>query len=629
MTRRILARWAIVLLAAAALSQASCSDRPPVVGPGGEATLTLQAAVTSYVASLGVQVTAPDLAAPLSFNLEVSGGTAAGTIRLPAGSDRTITVRAFDANGVTTHQGSRTTAVQPGANPPLTLTLAPLTGDQPITVQVGSYLVTVSPGGGVLRVGDTLRVSAAVRGPDGALPEAPVRWASSNPAVATVDSTGRVTAGAAGQAELMATYNGSGGSAFVSVTGGGTGGPVPLHVPAGMNAIPLDQPRTLRLAPGWRATVWARVAGARFLAVAPNGDVLVAQPATGRVLLVRPSSTGAPTVHEWATSLRLPHDIVFYPVGGTLYVYVAESHQITRSVYRAGESRSAPRQVVVSGLPDDYTPELRGTYGHQLKNMALHGGFLYVSIASTCNACLSDTQGDPVRGSVYRYDLDGGGGRLFAQGIRNAEGLAVAPGTSDLWVVVNNRDNIAFPFHRDLDGDGSDDYGRVMQPYVDHHPPELFARVRDGGNLGWPFCNPTPDSPGGLNAMPFDRDVQLNADGSRLDCSSLEPIAKGIPAHSAPLGLTFLHGTPAPEPWRSGAVVAMHGSWNRTAPIGYSVAFFPWTAAGPGAQQDLATGWITPAGAWGRPVDVAVAPDGSLLVSDDHAGAIYRLSYHP
>ena len=159
------------------------------------------------------------------------------------------------------------------------------------------------------------------------------------------------------------------------------------------------------------------------------------------------------------------------------------------------------------------------------------------------------------------------------------------PGKSAV-VVINNRDNIAYPFHNDWNGDGSDDYGKVMQTYVDNHPPDEFTRVRDGGNYGWPFCNPNPDSPSGMNDMPFDRDVQQNPDGTRLDCNTADRINKGIQAHSAPLGLTFLQGTNAPAAYRDGAVVPLHGSWNRS-PHGYKVVVFRGILyAASGNQQD-------------------------------------------
>jgi len=295
-----------------------------------------------------------------------------------------------------------------------------------------------------------------------------------------------------------------------------------------------------------------------------------------------------------------------------------------RYPYQAGDTRAQPGQVVVDGLPDTSTPELRGQYAHVLKNIAVRDGVLYVSIASTCNACVSDTRSDPQRATVYTYDAAGTNAarKLFARGLRNAEGLAFVPGTGELWAVVNNRDNTLVPDDRDVDGDGRGDRGRRIAAFVDNYPVEPFTKVVDGGFYGWPFCNPNADN--GTRTMPYHRDYELNRDGRAADCAAATPIDVGIQAHSAPLGLTFTQGTKAPD---LGAVIALHGSWNRRQPTGYKVIYFPWTPAGPGPQFDLVTGFLGADGqAWGRPVDIAVDTDGSLLVSDDAAGAVYRLT---
>ncbi len=404
---------------------------------------------------------------------------------------------------------------------------------------------------------------------------------------------------------------------------------VRVSVPASMKSAPFDTDRFLNVPPNFSASVLARVPGARFMAVLPNGDILVSQPGGGKVVLVRPQTGGDPLVSNFVTGLRNPHDIVFRTIGATSYVYLSESHQINRFVYRAGDMVAGARQVVVAGLPDASSPELRGAYGHQLKNIALGpDDKLYVAIASTSNADPADTTSDPVRCAVYQYNADGTNRRLFARGLRNAEGLAFVPGTNELWVTVNNRDNIAYPFHNDFDGDGSDDYGKVMQGYVDNHPPDEFTRVADGANYGWPFANPNPDTPSGMDNPPFDPDVQNNPEGSSFPLSTFTRISKGLQAHSAALGVSFLQNTPVPQAYRNGAVIALHGSWNRTRRIGYKIIFFPWNGASPGAQMDLVTGWLDPAtqGVWGRPVDVVPDLGGNLLISDDASGTIYKLS---
>ncbi|HEX3159387.1 MAG TPA: carbohydrate-binding protein [Gemmatimonadaceae bacterium] len=399
-----------------------------------------------------------------------------------------------------------------------------------------------------------------------------------------------------------------------------------VQVPASLRTGPFTVARYLTIPSGFTVSVLARVSGARFMAVLPNNDVLVSQPNAGRITLLRPNGTGTAAAYTFASGLRKPHDIVVHAIGSTTYIYVAESHQIARYVYTTGATAGAGRQVVVTGLPDASTPELGGSYGHQLKNIALdESDRLYVSVASSCNACASDAAANPVRGAIYQYSATGGGRRLFARGLRNAEGLAMIPGTNTLWAVVNNRDNIAYPFD-----DGSGQYGRVISSYVDNHPPEEFTRVRDGGNYGWPFCNPNPNTASGTVDMPFDRDYQLNRTGSR-NCTTMDRISKGIQAHSAPLGLLFLQNTRFATAYRNGAVVALHGSWNRTTRTGAKVVYFPWNAASqrPGTQMDLVRGWLSGGSYWGRPVDVAVDRAGAMLISDDHSGTIYKLSAAP
>jgi glucose/arabinose dehydrogenase len=170
-----------------------------------------------------------------------------------------------------------------------------------------------------------------------------------------------------------------------------------------------------------------------------------------------------------------------------------------------------------------------------------------------------------------------------------------------------------------------------MQSYVDNHPPEPFTSVADGANYGWPYCNPNPDTSSGLKSMPFDRDVQNNADGSHLNCDTgTTKLAWGLPAHSAPLGLSFWTGASAPADYRNGAVIAQHGCWNCKVPHGYKVSFAPLGQGGVvQAPFDLVTGFLSTASnkdtAWARPVDVVPNRAGNLYISDDKAGTIFEL----
>jgi len=407
-----------------------------------------------------------------------------------------------------------------------------------------------------------------------------------------------------------------------------TSSQVQLQVPPSMATSPFNTPRFLTVPTNFTIAVYTRIPGARFLAATPDGNLLVSRPGAGTISLVRPNPNGDPLVSSYATGLARPHDLVFYTAGATTYLYVAEKHRVIRYTWTNGNLTAPGLQVIVSGLPDASTPGLGGNYGHELKNIAISpAGKLYVSIASTCNVCASDDNATPVRASIHEYNTDGTGGRLFARGLRNAEGLAILPGTNTLWVVVNNRDNIAYPFHSDFNGDGSDDYGKVMQGYVDDHPPEEFTSVRDGGNYGWPYCNPNPNSPSGLVNMPLDLDVQTNASGAK-NCGTMDRVSRGIQAHSAPLGLLFLQNTAFPTTFRNSAVAALHGSWNRSSNVGYKVVYFPWDAATqqPTGEADLVSGFATASSSWGRPVDVAVDAQGSMFISDDAAGAVYKLT---
>lgn len=402
-----------------------------------------------------------------------------------------------------------------------------------------------------------------------------------------------------------------------------------LEVPDSLAEGPFEASKSLNVPPGFGIRLWARVEKARFMALAPNGDVLVSVPASGQVLLLRERTNELPQRFEFANGLQAPHDMVFHQIDGITYLYIAESNRITRSVYTNGATQRGASEVVIADLPDASTPELRGAYSHQLKNIALSpDNKLYVSIASTCNACPEDAASDPVRGAIYEYNADGTNRRLFARGVRNAEGLDFLPGTSQLWAALIGRDLIPYPFDDDYDGDGQSDYGKIMQRFVDDNPPELFTRIRDGGNYGWPFCDPISNAD--MSNPALVRDYSLNRDGAELDCSSVDRGIKAIRAHATPLGFSFLHDSNVPAAYRRGAVIALHGCWNCSSlRAGFKVIYFPFDEAGnPGAEIDLVSGFVTDPDArevWGRPVDAIADARGNILVSDDHAGAIYQL----
>ena len=400
-----------------------------------------------------------------------------------------------------------------------------------------------------------------------------------------------------------------------------------VSVPSAIDWAPLDTRRTLQVPPGWTVSVWARPKKARLLAFAPDGRLLVSRPGYGVVTLLTPNERGYPTSRTLLSGLRQPHGLAFR--GSTLYV--AESNRVSSYAYARG--RATGRRTVLGGLPDSKSSTLKGAYAHALKSVAVGtDGALYVSVGSTGNVSPADRSASPQRASVLRVPPGGGRATVQARGVRNGTGLAVAPDGA-LWTAVNNRDNVAYPYDRDYTGDGRSDRGRVITGYVNDHPLEPLARLTKGRDLGWPYCNPDPDvDPGRRGSAlayrdrPFVRDVQTNANGSKLDCAKLPKVEQGLGAHSAPLGLSFTTAG-LPAPYGKGALVGVHGSWNRKPPRAPEVAFFPSAGGGLGDQQTLVSGFQSASGSrWGRPVAAVQGPDGALYVSDDHANAVYRIA---
>ena len=398
---------------------------------------------------------------------------------------------------------------------------------------------------------------------------------------------------------------------------------VAVKVPAANSAY--GQTHTMTLPRGWTAEVWALVPGARLETWTPQGDLLVSQPSGGTITELTPRARrGQPPLgYTIVSGLTNPQGMAFDRVGGHEVLYVAESDEVDRYQW-LGHGVGA-RTVVIPNLPDGGA--------HPLKNVAVgRDHTVYVDVGSATNASPPDPGGIP-RPSVLAYRPPNKRARVFATGVRNGDGLSIAPDGS-LWTAVNERDDIAYPFHRAYGGQ-SDAYGQVMQAYVDNHPPDEVARVTAGRNLGWPFCDPDPDvKPGRADTaedygnMRFDADAQTNPGGRQLDCAKLPRIERGLPAHSAPLGFNFLEGSSLRSPWNAGAVVAVHGSWDRQPPRAPAVLWMPWNARTHtlGSAITLVGGFQEPNGSrWGRSVDAVPGPDGALYVSDDQAGAIYRI----
>lgn len=402
--------------------------------------------------------------------------------------------------------------------------------------------------------------------------------------------------------------------------------PVSVNVPAAMAAAPFDQPRRTLVPPGWTMSVFARVPSARLAAFAPDGSLLVSVPAQGSVLRLVPDGRGAATTSVLLSGLDQPHGLTF--AGSTLYV--AQSDRVDAYAYASGAA-TAPRPVV-TGLPDAKSPDLRGAYAHALKSVAVgRDGAVYVSVGSTGNVSVGDLTASPPRASILRIPPGGGAPEPYAVGVRNGTGLAVAPDGA-VWTAVNNRDNVAYPFDRPYGETSGSSFGKVIAAYVRDHPAEALAKLTPGRNLGWPYCNPDPDVQPGVagsaqnpSDVAFTNDVQLNPGGGKLDCATLPPVEETLGGHSAPLGLSFVDGT-LPGAYARGALVGVHGSWNASPPRAPEVSFFPWENGGLGRQQTLVGGFQAADGSrWGRPVAAVAGPDGAVYITDDQAGAVYRL----
>jgi glucose/arabinose dehydrogenase len=405
--------------------------------------------------------------------------------------------------------------------------------------------------------------------------------------------------------------------------------PTTVEVPLSLRTIPFDEDRVLMVPPGFKVSVLARIPLARFVMPLSTGEILVAVPGEGSILLVQLQADGTATVSPLIEDLRNPQGMALHRSNDKLYLYVGESRQVSRFLIAPSAPSAGEKAVIVPNLPDSSSPELHGAYGHELKNLVIGpDNKLYVDIASSTNTDPLDSTSNPVRSAIYQYDLDGKNGRIFARGIRNAEGLAFVPGTNELWAAVMETDDILYPFRNSWQGRGSNDYGESITSYVDDHPPDEFIHVKDGANYGWPFANPNPDTSNGLDNMPFAPNYKTNPDWSKYPESMFTRVDKGIQAHSSPLGIAFLQESKVPEPFHNGVALALHGSFDRSRKTGYKVIFFPWQAGRPGPQIDLVTGWLDDQtqSQWGRPVDVKPANNGSLLISDDQSGTIYRLA---
>jgi glucose/arabinose dehydrogenase len=369
--------------------------------------------------------------------------------------------------------------------------------------------------------------------------------------------------------------------------------------------------QSLKLPQGWTAEVWANVPGARIATWDPNGSLLVSNGKGGTVARLTPTEPGkAPKTEAVITGLNNPQGLGFALNGK--FLVVGEGDKIVTYEYANGHATS-PR-TIVGDLP---------TSGHGSKGIAISGDIVYYSLGSADNRDPQSREQTPERATIWQVSIYGDGNKVVARGVRNGFALAIAPDTT-LFGGVNQMDNQPYPFD-----DSTGQLGLNVPDYINENPIDQVTRITPGIDLGWPFCVPdTRETPTNTN-VPFVNDPVLNPTGDQLDCASLPPTMVGLPAHSAPLGLSFTAGTPLETTLGSGALVGSHGSWNRTPPREPNVAFLPWDDATQtlGAPVPLVMGFQSDAGdRWGRAVDPVPGPDGSLYLTDDAAGLVYRIT---
>ena len=357
------------------------------------------------------------------------------------------------------------------------------------------------------------------------------------------------------------------------------GGALPLLLAAHgalAQTLPLDK---IKLPPGFEIGVFAdNVPNARAMVLGDKGTVFVGSMRAGKVYAVRSREGKASATLVVASGLNMPVGVAFR--NGALYVSAVDRILRLDKIEEHLPQPPAP-QLVTNRFPTD-------TH-HGWKFIAFGpDGMLYVPVGAPCNVCDADSNR---YANIMRMQADGSGLEVFARGVRNSVGFDWHPETRELWFTDNGRDML---------GDDQPDCELNHAPKKDLH-------------FGFPFCHAG--------------DVADPAFGKLRACKEFTPPAAKLGAHVAPLGMRFYTGSMFPAAYKNNIFIAEHGSWNRSQKSGYRVMRVVTSPGRPAQREVFAEGWLQGQSAWGRPADVLVMPDGALLVSDDQAGVIYRISY--
>jgi glucose/arabinose dehydrogenase len=337
----------------------------------------------------------------------------------------------------------------------------------------------------------------------------------------------------------------------------------------------------------------------RFLLTAPNEDVFVTESRSNQITVLRDAKGGGkPDVTEIFAErdLNKPFGTAFFPPGNEpQFLYVANTDGIIRFPYRNGDLKaSGPAEKLGAHLSGGAARLRSG--GHWTRDIVFSpdGKKMYVSIGSRSN--VSDSAAEADRARIFEFNPDGSDQKVYAWGIRNAVGIAFRPGSNELWMSTNERDELG----EDL-------------------PPDYISSVRPGGFYGWPWFY-------------IGNHVDPRHKGKRSELADQVIVPDVlVQAHSATLNLCFYSGDQFPAEYKGDIFAAFHGSWNRKKRTGYKIVRVPFdhsTGKARGAYEDFVTGFATPDGkVWGRPVGITVAKDGSLLFSEDGNRNIWRVSY--